>query len=78
MACTKYTLEQYQALNDAIALGAFKVQYGDKTVEYRSLDEMKAIRIDMENCLFPNQNKNGGRKYVSFSKGTGPCRKRYY
>ena len=70
MACTKYTIEQYNALNEAIALGALKVQYGDKNIEYRSIDDMIRLQIAMQNCLFPSQNKNGGRKYASFSKGT--------
>jgi hypothetical protein len=38
-----YTLEQYNALKEAISLGAKKVEYGDKTVEYRSLSEMMAL-----------------------------------
>ena len=69
MACTTYTLAQYTALNEAISLGALKVQYGDKTIEYRSLDDMLRLQIAMKNCLFPEKNKNNGRKYASFSKG---------
>jgi len=69
MACTQYTLLQYQTLTDAIASGALKVKYGDKEVEYRSLDEMLRILQIMKNQLFPEQNKNNGRKYASFSKG---------
>lgn len=80
MACTKYTLDQYNALNEAISLGAFKVQYGDKTVEYRTLSEMLRLQMQMENCLFPANNKNNGRVLASFSKGTKPCgdRRRYF
>ena len=70
MACTTYTLAQYTALNEAISLGATKVQYGDKIVEYRSMDEMLRLQILMRNCLFPEQNPNNGRRYASFSKGT--------
>ena len=76
MACDKYTLEQYKALIDAMASGASKVQYGDKTVEYRSLDDMIRLQIDMENCLFPKKNTNNGRTYASFSKGTFKPRRR--
>lgn len=64
-----YTLSQYTTLSEAIATGTTKVQYGDKTVEYRSLDEMLRILQIMKNQLFPEQNKNNGRKYASFSKG---------
>jgi len=74
MACTQYTLLQYQTLTDAIASGALKVKYGDKEVEYRSLDDMIRLQIMMKNCLFPEQNTNNGRKYASFSKGTNRCR----
>lgn len=72
MACTKYTLTEYQALSAAIASGAQKVKYGDKEVEYRSLDDMIRLQIEMERCLFPenNTNRNNGRRFVSFSKGT--------
>jgi hypothetical protein len=74
MACAQYTLLQYQTLSDAIVSGALEVQYGDKTVKYRSLDEMIRIQAMMKNCLFPEQNTNNGRKYASFSKGTNNCR----
>lgn len=70
MACTKYTIVQYNALIEAMTSGASKVQYGDKTVEYRSLDDMIRLRIDMERCLFPQNNTNNGKTYASFSKGT--------
>jgi len=70
MACTKYTVEQYTALNEAISLGALKVQYGDKTIEYRNLDDMLRLQLAMKNCLYPEQNPNNGRRYASFSKGT--------
>jgi len=74
MACTQYTLTQYQVISDAIATGALTVHYGDKTVTYRSLDEMIRIQTMMKNCLFPEQNTNNGRKFASFSKGTNRCR----
>lgn len=76
MACTKYTIEQYNALMAALAQGVKKVKYFDKEVEYRDLDEMLRLQIQMERCLFPEQNKNNGRTYASFSKGTERgCRK---
>jgi len=74
MACAQYTLTQYQVISDAIATGALTVHYGDKTVTYRSLDEMIRIQTMMKNCLFPEQNTNNGRKFASFSKGTNRCR----
>ncbi|CAK0777426.1 Phage tail protein [Gammaproteobacteria bacterium] len=40
-----YTEEQLTALEEALAKGEKLVRFGDKTVEYRSVDELKlAIR----------------------------------
>lgn len=77
MACTKYTLEQYKALMEALAQGVKKVKYFDKEVEYRDLNEMLRLQIEMERCLFPEENKNNGRMFASFSKGTTPNKRRY-
>lgn len=38
-----FTQTHYDALAEAIALGATEVTYGDKTVKYRSLSEMMAL-----------------------------------
>ena len=46
-----YTMEQYQALTAAIATGALKVDYGDKKVEYRSLDAMLSLQNIMAKDL---------------------------
>jgi hypothetical protein len=41
-----YSIEQYEALKKAIVNGVQSVTYGDKTVEYRSIADMKeALRI---------------------------------
>lgn len=74
-----YTIEQYQILSAAIASGALKVHYGDKTVDYRSLDDMLRIQSIMYGQLFPCSNSNNRRKFASFSKGTecGRRRNRY-
>ena len=37
-----YTEAQLQALETALAKGEHRVSFGDKTVEYRSVDELKA------------------------------------
>ena len=74
MACTEFTIEQYAALNEAISLGAKKVKYGDKEVEYNSLDDMLRLQARMKSCLYPETNTNGGRRFTSFSKGTGTRR----
>jgi len=36
-----YTEQQLQALRDALANGARRVRFGDREIEYRSIDELK-------------------------------------
>jgi hypothetical protein len=64
-----YTIEQYNALQAAIAEGALSVRYADKSVTYRSLDEMMRILKLMATELGLNTCNDGGRRYASFSKG---------
>jgi hypothetical protein len=64
-----YTIEQYSALQAAIAEGALSVRYADKSVSYRSLDEMMRILKLMATELGLNACHDGGRRYTSFSKG---------
>lgn len=65
-----YTLEQYQKLKDAIAGGELSVRYADRSVTYRSLDEMiRALKL-MEAELFPPASAcSGGRIFTKFDKG---------
>ena len=37
-----YTSEQLQALRDALANGVRRVRFGDREIEYRSVEELKA------------------------------------
>jgi len=64
-----YTLEQYEALQAAIAGGELSVRYSDRSVTYRSISEMLQILRLMRDELGLNSNCNGGRSYASFSKG---------
>lgn len=48
---TNYTLEELEALEKAIALGATEVYSGDKRIVYRSIDEMIRIRNIMKREL---------------------------
>jgi hypothetical protein len=43
-----YTQSQIDALRRAYARGVTRVSYGDKSVEYRSLDEMKRVIAEMD------------------------------
>ena len=50
-----YTHEDYEKLKKAIVNGVQSVSYGDKSVNYRSMDDMeKALRI-MEAELYPER-----------------------
>lgn len=72
-----YTQEQYDALVAAIAEGVKQVQYSDKMVTYRSLDEMIRLRTDMAKDLCigdfaPGTNTQGrfyGRNVGAYCSG---------
>ncbi|WP_043309296.1 phage head-tail joining protein [Pseudomonas sp. ML96] len=66
-----YTLEQYTKLQEAIAGGELSVRYADRSVQYRTLDEMVRLLQLMEADLFPSNGGGSGgrRRYASFSKG---------
>ena len=65
-----YTQEQYDTLKNAIAEGALRVEYADKRIEYRSLDQMERLLATMatELGLTPAKQK-GYRRVGTFSKG---------
>lgn len=50
-----YTTQQYIALKNAIVNGVQSVTYGDKTVNYRSIADMKEALKMMEAELFPER-----------------------
>jgi hypothetical protein len=37
-----YTEQQLQALRDALATGVRRVRFGDREIEYRTIDELRA------------------------------------
>ncbi len=43
-----YTDEQLQALRDALANGVRRVRFGDREIEYRTVDELKAAIVAAE------------------------------
>ena len=47
-----YTTTQLEALKRALATGERRVSFGDKTVEYRSVDEIKAAIAAVKRDLF--------------------------
>lgn len=64
----EWTEEHLSALNAAIILGVKRVEYHDKIVEYRSLDDMMKIRRLIMLSLGLLGGKTG-RVYASVSKG---------
>lgn len=63
-----FTQEQYEALKAAIVSGTQSVTYGDKTVSYRSLAEMKEALRMIEAELFPERVPRR-RRLASISRG---------
>ncbi len=63
-----FTTEQYQALTKSIALGVLEVNYGNKKVTYRSLNEMLRIKSQMESDLGISTFNNRIR-YAQHTKG---------
>ena len=46
-----YTEEQLSALEAALAKGEKRVTFGDKTVEYRTVDELKQAITEVEAAM---------------------------
>jgi hypothetical protein len=55
-----YTEQQLQALRDALANGARRVRFGDREIEYRSVEELKAAIAAAETDVA----KNGGEPMI--------------
>jgi hypothetical protein len=64
-----YTQDQYDNLVAAIAQGALSCMYGNKQVQFRSLDDMLRIKKLMEDDLGISPKPASNRKYGTFSKG---------
>ncbi len=62
-----YSREQLDALEKAIASGSRRVKYSDQEIEYRSLDEMRSLRLEMKKEL--GLASRTTRYYPYFSRG---------
>ena len=51
MSTPTYTEAQLQALRDALVRGEKRVTFGDKTVEYRAVDELKQAITEVEAAM---------------------------
>jgi hypothetical protein len=64
-----WTTAELAALNQAIAKGVTQVRYADRTVEYRSLDDMLRIRTLMTDELGLSTTSRSVMKTLGYSKG---------
>ena len=76
MSTPTYTEAQLQALRDALVRGEKRVTFGDKTVEYRSVEELRQAILDVERGLYEQAADTGlwprapRQIRVTTSKGT--------
>lgn len=65
-----FTQSQIDALETALAQGTLEVQYADKKIKYRDLDEMERILNKMKSEVAGTPRSVGGvRLYARHSKG---------
>lgn len=64
-----WTQADLDALNKSIASGTTSVRYADRTVQYRSLEEMMKIRALMRDELGLPGAMNGEIRKLNYSKG---------
>lgn len=66
-----YSTEQLAALEAALAKGEKRVTFGDKTVEYRSIEELLQAIREVERDLFEQTEIRASRQIrITTSKGT--------
>lgn len=63
-----FTEAMLKTITEAIGTGTLSVYYGDKRVEYRSLDQMVRIR-NMALVALGHGQPGGGRRYGEFDSG---------
>ncbi len=63
-----FTVEQLQAVEEALASGALTVKYADRSVTYRSQADLIALRDLIARSLGLIEPDNG-RRLAGFSKG---------
>lgn len=69
--------ELYKALLKSLYEGTFRVEYGDKKVEYRTINEMTRLRdmLKAELALCAGGTPTSKFSHAQFNKGLYPCRK---
>ena len=63
-----YTQEQLQAMEEAFAAGTTRVQHEDRSVTFRSLEELKEIIQTIKHSVNPSASRPA-RTYAKFRKG---------
>lgn len=63
-----YTTEQRDALKQAIASGVLRLSYDGKTVEYRSMADLKAALNEVETALARDSGKPHTRQIKIYSE----------
>jgi hypothetical protein len=67
---TTYTADHLQALRDALASGEHRVSYEGKSVEYRSVADLKAAIAEVESAIARDAGRIKVRQIrVTTSKG---------
>lgn len=67
---TTYTADHLQALRDALASGEHRVSYEGKSVEYRSVADLKAAIAEVESAIARDTGRIKVRQIrVTTSKG---------
>ena len=59
MSTPTYTEAQLQALRDSLARGEKRVTFGDKTVEYRTVEELKQAIAEVEAAMHKDAASTG-------------------
>ncbi len=62
-----YSTQQRDALRQAIASGVLRLTYDGKTVEYRSMQELKNALAEVENGLAKDSGKSSTRRIRIFA-----------
>ena len=66
-----YTDSDLQALERAIATGERMVQFADRSVEYRSIDELIRARDEVRRSIAPQRAPLSGRTWAAVQGGKG-------
>ena len=68
---TQTLQERIDALQEAYDSGVLEVEYADKKIKYRNLEEIERILLKLK-AEQAGQTKVSRRKYVSFNNGVYP------